>query len=235
MNSETRNSESQQVTIALVTAGSAKRSEGPFYTGDVGELPLDTRRVLVQLLAGPSLDGLRHGKLWPVLLRDEAVLRRRLGDLFLDLEIDRELEVAYTRQADTDDLDMPRLLRRTKLSFVDSLVVLNLRQRLTLADSYSERAVVSEKELLDDLAVFQRTGNTDQHGFEKRIRTSIKKMVDRSIMQPISGSEDRYEISPTLKLLFSAEMIASIAERYERMATGEQLTGDHVPESQESE
>ena len=42
------------------------------FLGDSGELPLDTRRALVQLLSGPALDGRRHAKLWPVLLRDET-------------------------------------------------------------------------------------------------------------------------------------------------------------------
>ncbi|MHB1805097.1 MAG: hypothetical protein ACYCO7_09110, partial [Acidithiobacillus ferrooxidans] len=37
------------------------------FLGDSGELALDTRRALVQLLAGPSLDGRRHQKLWPIL------------------------------------------------------------------------------------------------------------------------------------------------------------------------
>ena len=40
--------------------------------GTVVSLSLDTRRVLVQLLAGPSLDGQRHSKLWPILIRDDS-------------------------------------------------------------------------------------------------------------------------------------------------------------------
>jgi len=55
------------------------------YHGDSGELSLDARRVLVQLLAGPSLDGQRHSKLWPVLIRDEMAIRSRLSELFLQL------------------------------------------------------------------------------------------------------------------------------------------------------
>jgi hypothetical protein len=75
------------------------QSEGntALFVGDTGELPLDTRRALVQLLSGPSLDGRRHPKLWPVLMRDESVIRRRLADLFLELVIDRDVQVAFTR------------------------------------------------------------------------------------------------------------------------------------------
>jgi hypothetical protein len=33
---------------------------GNLYPGDAGELPRQTRRALVQLLAGPSLEARRH-------------------------------------------------------------------------------------------------------------------------------------------------------------------------------
>jgi hypothetical protein len=200
-------------------------TETKLYNSDQGDLPLDTRRVLVQLLSGPSLDGRRHGKLWPVLLRDEAVLRRSLSNVFLDLIVDRDLEVAYTRQADSEDLDTPKLLRNVKLTFADSILLLNLRQRLTQADSRGERAVVSEQEIMDDLGVFERAENTDRFGFTKRIRASIKKMILRSILQKVRESDDRFEISPTLKLLFSAEVIEAMSERYQKMINGDLVPG----------
>jgi len=200
-------------------------TENKLYNSDLGDLPLDTRRVLVQLLSGPSLDGRRHGKLWPVLLRDEAVIRHSLSNVFLDLIVDRDLEVAYTRQADTEDLDTPKLLRNVKLTFADSILLLNLRQRLTQADSRGERAVVSEQEIMDDLGVFERAENTDRFGFTKRIRASIKKMILRSILQKVRESDDRFEISPTLKLLFSAEVIEAMSERYQKMINGDLVPG----------
>ncbi|WP_228756104.1 DUF4194 domain-containing protein [Pseudomonas aeruginosa] len=72
----------------------AQAPANTLFLGDSGELALDTRRALVQLLAGPSLDGRRHPKLWPILVRDEAVIRRRLAELFLELVIDRDIQVA---------------------------------------------------------------------------------------------------------------------------------------------
>ena len=44
----------------LKAEDSAQASDQALYPGDSGELSLDARRVLVQLLAGPSLDGQRH-------------------------------------------------------------------------------------------------------------------------------------------------------------------------------
>jgi hypothetical protein len=174
------------------------------FAGDSGELEQETRRVLVQLLAGPSLDGRRHPKLWPVLVRDEALIRRRLSELFLDLVMDADLQVAFTRQADAGDLETPVLLRRAQLTFLDSIMLLHLRQRLTQADAQSERAVISVDEIVEHMSVYERSTNTDRAGFNKRIQASIEKIKTHSILQKIRSSEDRYEISPTLKLLFSA-------------------------------
>lgn len=199
----------------------AQPSADTLFLGDSGELALHTRRVLVQLLAGPSLDGRRHSKLWPVLVRDEAVIRRRLAELFLELVIDREVQVAFTRQADTGDLEVPLLLRRAQLTFIDSILLLHLRQRLTQADSHGDRAVVSTDEIMEFLTLYERASNTDRAGFVKRVNASIEKIKKHSILLKIRASEDRFEISPTLKLLFSAEEIQALTHLYQRMAAGE--------------
>ncbi|HEX3748767.1 MAG TPA: DUF4194 domain-containing protein [Bryobacteraceae bacterium] len=196
---------------------------GNLYPSDAGELPWETRRVLVQLLAGPSLEARRHPKLWPVLVRDEAVVRRHLSELFLDLAMDVDQKVAFTRQADVGDADSPVLLRRSQLTFLDSVLLLYLRQCLTQADTKGERAVVSVDEILEHLNIYQAAASTDRAGFAKRIHASIEKMKKNNMLQKIRASEDRFEVSPTLKLLFSAEQIQQLARLFDRMASGEAI------------
>ncbi len=191
------------------------------YQGDCGDLSLDARRVLIQLLAGPSLDGQRHSKLWPILIRDEMAIRSRLSELFLQLVIDRDLQVAFTRQAETGDLEVPRLLRRANLTFLDSILLLHLRQRLTQAEAHGDRAVVSTDEIVEFLSVYEQAGNTDRALFEKRIHASIEKIKKHSILRKIRASEDRFEISPTLKLLFSAEEIQALTRIFRDMQAPE--------------
>ncbi|MBF0470571.1 MAG: DUF4194 domain-containing protein [Gammaproteobacteria bacterium] len=190
------------------------------YQGDCGELTLDARRVLVQLLAGPSLDGQRHSKLWPILIRDEVAIRGRLSELFLQLVIDRDLQVAFTRQAETGDLEVPRLLRRANLTFLDSILLLHLRQQLTQAEARGNRAVVSTDEIVEFLGVYEQAGNTDRALFVKRINASIEKIKKHSILRKIRASDGRFEISPSLKLLFSAEEIQALTRIFQEMGKG---------------
>ena len=194
---------------------------GVLFVNDTGELPLDTRRVLVQLLSGPSLEGRRHPRLWPVLLRDEQVIRRHLAELFLELVLDRDLQVAFTSQVAAEELDIPILLRRAQLTFIDSVLLLFLRQRLTQADSHGERAVISRDEMVENLTPYERAASTDRAGFSKRVNASIEKLKKHNILQKLRASDDRFEIAPTLKLLFSAEEIIALTALYDRMAAGE--------------
>lgn len=221
--------EEEMLEIGVSEQASNQTLDQGLYQGDSGELSLDARRVLVQLLAGPSLDGQRHSKLWPILIRDEMAIRSRLSELFLQLVIDRDLQVAFTRQAETGDLEVPRLLRRANLTFLDSILLLHLRQRLTQAEAHGDRAVVSTDEIVEFLGVYEQAGNTDRALFEKRIHASIEKNKKHSILRKIRASEDRFEISPTLKLLFSAEEIQALTRIYHDMQAPE------IPSEQDDE
>ncbi|NIR28995.1 MAG: DUF4194 domain-containing protein, partial [Gammaproteobacteria bacterium] len=195
---------------------SAGEAEG-LYPGDKGTLPLEARRLLVQLLAGPSLDARRHPQLWPVLSRYEADIRSRLADLFLELVLDSDMGVAFVRQADTGELEAPVLLRRTPLTFLESALLLYLRGLLAQADVRGERAVVSLEEMMEQMKLYERNLNTDRAGFEKRARAAIEKVKRNSLLSGIRGSEERYEIAPTLKLLFSADEVAALRQRFSAM------------------
>jgi len=148
----------------------------------------------VQLLSGPSLDGRRHSKLWTVLLRDEIVIRKFFCELFLELVIDRDLHVAFTRQADADEEGVPKLLRHAQLTFLDSVLLLYLRKQLAQAETHSERAVVSKDDIVEELKSYDKSGNTDKAGFERRIYASIEKIKKHNILQKIKNSDNRFEI-----------------------------------------
>jgi hypothetical protein len=195
------------------------------FPGDCGQLPLDTRRVLVQLLLGPAVDARTKSNLWPVLLRDEATVRSRLNDLFLDLVIDRDQRVAFTRQIVDDDLDIPVLLRRANLTFLESALLLLLRQRLTQADTQGERAVIAWQDMAEHLEVFKRIGSGDHARFSRQVDGAVEKAKKIGLLRKIPSSDGRYEISPTLKLLFTAEQVHGLMQVYAGL-TGEKAAAD---------
>ena len=208
------------------TAVDSERKESATFVGDTGSLPIDTRRVLVQLLLGPSIDARRQSKLWPVLLRDEAVIRLRMYELFLEVVIDHEQQVAFTRQVTSEELEVPILLRKASLTFLETALLLFLRQRLTQADAQGERAVVSLSDMQEHLGVFERDNNPDHAKFGRQVVNAVDKAKKLSLLQRIRSSDERYEVAPTLKLLFSAEEIQQLTRTYGQLTQAPQTTSE---------
>lgn len=205
---------------AVLSEADRESSSGAsvLFSGDRGALPVETRRLFVHLLLGPYFDGRREPKQWLVLLRDEAVLRSRLHELFLELVIAHNEKVAFVRQVVADGLDAPILLRRLTLTFVETALLLYLRQRLTQASLQGERAVVSRDELIEHLAVYERERNPDQARYGRQCSAAIDKAANTlNLLRKLRNSGERYEVSPTLALLFPAEEILALLRTYQKL------------------
>ena len=164
-----------------------------------GALVDDSRRVLVHLLQGPFLDGRKDPSRYAQLLRDRAAIEHRLADLFLDLVVDDDAQVAFVRQGE-DDPDAPKLLRRlTGLNRLESV----LRQMLLTQSSRGQRTVVSEAEIQQALAAYRRSTSTDEAGFAKEVRGSIGKLQRAGLLD--EQGED-VEVSPVLRLMIGPDM-----------------------------
>lgn len=224
---------------AALLEGAEEQHASRSFAGDTGELPIETRRVLVQLLLGPALDAQRQTKLWPVLLRDERVVRSRLHDLFLELVIDRDQQVAYTRQVVDPEIEIPVLLRKASLTFLQSALLLLLREQLILAEARGERAVVSRAELVEHLSAYEPAQNRDQAKFAKQAAGAVERAKELNLLRKLRGGDERYEVSPTLKLLFSAEEIQALTATYQtlvaRGALGEPASSDLEPDLSDEE
>lgn len=193
-------------------------SDRVLFPGDRGELRGETRRALVALLAGPSVDGERQPKLWLVLKRDEAVLRSRLSDMFLELTVDDENRVAFVRQVPQHgETDIPILLRRQPLTFLQSAGLLILRAALASASAAGQRAVIGGAELIADLGAYEDPSKSDKARFAKQCAAVVEALKKVSILRPIPGSADRFEVSPTLALLLPAEQLEALTKTYERL------------------
>ena len=197
---------------------------GALWDGDPGSLPRGTRRTLVRLLQGPYLTAELHPELWNSLLADEVAIRRRLGDLFLELVLDREAGLAFTRNAHDPTGESPSVMRTLPLTLVDTVLLLHLRTLLLRTTTPGERVFVDRGEIDDHLAVYRPHVSTDHSGFMRRVSSSIDKLKRASLLRETDVPE-RYEISPVLALVFSADEVAAVAAEYRRLL-GEDDGGD---------
>lgn len=190
--------------------------DASLWSGDSGELAAGSRRVLIQLVKGPYLSAERHPEAWKVLLTDTAALRSRLADLFLDLVLDEALGVAFVRNAPQTEVEAPQVVRTMPLTFIDSALLLFLRREL-LRGSGASRVFIGRDEVYDHLNNYRPSDTTDEAGFRKRVDSAWAKMLKHSLLVR-TDTEDRVEISPILRLVFSTEQIQAVQDEYQRLA-----------------
>ncbi|GGC43677.1 hypothetical protein GCM10010974_27550 [Brevibacterium sediminis] len=191
------------------------------WSGDTGTLGERTRRVLLELLKGPYVSGTQAPQLWAALVADESLVRSRLHDLFLDLVIDRVDEFAFTRKIVTDEIDAPAAVRSERLTFLDTAMLLVLRQ-LLLAAPGEKRVIVDREEVYERLAIY-RTG--DESTFQRNLNGAWSRMSNRLRVLHKAG-DDRFEISPMVKFLIDEDRVRELIAVYERIAAGETDTGE---------
>lgn len=191
----------------------ADNTRDQLWPGDTGTLPDRTRRVLLRLVRGPYLSGAREPLLWAALLSDEAAIRTRLADLFLDLVVDPANEFAFVRNAPTETA--PSAVRSETLTFLDTAMLLVLRQTL-LSEEGRGRVIVGQTEVFEQLAVY-RTPDRDEKDFTARLNSSWHKMHNKLRVLHASG-DDRAEISPVLRLIVDADQVRAITAEYQRIA-----------------
>ena len=189
---------------------------GALWDGDPGSLPRDTRRTLVRLLQGPYLTTELHPELWNALLKDEADIRRRLGGLFLELVIDRAAGLAFTRNASDPTGAAPSVMRAMRLTLVDTVLLLHLRTLLLRANTPGERVFVDRSEIDDHLSVYRPHTSTDHTGFMRRVSSSVDKLKRAALLRDTDVAE-RYEVSPVLALVFTADEVAAVTAEYRRL------------------
>lgn len=211
------------------TADIDERSDvaAALWAGDTGVLGMESRRAILDLIKGPYLSGRANPGLWSALLADEAAVRSRLHELFLDLVVDRVGEFAFVRNVDAGDLATPRTVRTESLTFLDTAMLLTLRQMLLHRDGEG-RVIVGQDEVFEQLRVY-RPADHDEKLFRSRLNSSWMNMKNKLRVIHQTGTADggeRAEISPVLRLIVDAEQVRQIEAEYRRIAGSEHRRND---------
>lgn len=194
-------------------------SPDALWPGDTGSLSLASRRALVQLLKGPLITATKHPVIWAAVLSDESALRARLSEVFLDLVLDENAGIAFTRMvAAGEDLEIPQVLRTETLTHVDTLVLLHLRSQVTHALP-GERVIVDADDLFTEILVYRSVTDTDEAAFRKRFSTSLTRLDTKFNLLSTTETAGRYEVSPALKHILDPDTVAAITAEYQRFAT----------------
>lgn len=207
----------------------------PLYPGDTGRLSLEQRQLLVYLLKGPYLLRSERPNLWKTLFTSRKVIESSLNDLFLTLIMSEDMGVAFCKQADVGELESPQFLRQFELRFIDSVLLLEMRERLYASEVKGERSLISLESIEEILKSFDPNSKTNEKIFRQHVGAVVKRMLERRLLLRVSSNTDLFEISIVLKLLFNAEEIQALQEAYLEKARREESVADRLGRLEGSE
>jgi hypothetical protein len=193
-------------------AGGDTGAGAHLWPGDHGSLPAPARLALARLVRGPYLAADADPDTWRALLSHEDAVRERLSDLYLDLVIDADAQVAFVRDVPT--ADAPQVVRELTLTFLDTALLLHLRA--LLLDSADGRVAISRDEAADHLGMYRRRGGGSPMDFTRQLDATWARLIESGMLEPLSG--DRCVVSPVLRTVFGADQVAALSAEYARLA-----------------
>lgn len=193
------------------------------FDGDTSQLPPEACWTLQELITAPHVRK-ESRKYWAALLQQEDILRSRLSELGLLLEINRDRGYAFTRQAVDPGTYSRTLLRAKTLSLAASALALFLYKRYLDA---SQDPIVETDDMIEHMLSYKPPDDTDEARFTGRTRRAIQALADAHVIKPIPGTE-RYLIYGVITSLLSAERVEALKARYQAIASG--AAGDGQPE-----
>ena len=190
-------------------------------------LPHEARRALVYLLRQGSALARQKSEIFELICRYQDSLRNHLENMYLRLVIDERYGVAFIANAHNDEDDegeSVRLIIRRTLTLYDTLLILVLRKYYQDRETQGEHKIVIDIETIEaGLSPFLPLTNSTRSD-RKQLGASLKRMIEKRILGIVRGSEERFEISPLIRYVVSAEFLQHMLNEYRRLA-GEQ-SGD---------
>lgn len=197
-------------------------------------MPAEARRTLVFLLRQGVVLASRKSKVFEAVCRYETHIRRHLSDVYLNLVLDDKAGVAFIAgmqsehqqkvdaQVDAadeqDEEEFSSLISRRVLPLYETLLLLVLRKYYQSRELCGEQKIIVDIEKIEsDLSVFLPLSNSERTD-RKKLNGALKRMVDSKILSVVRGSTDRFEITPIIRYVVSAEFLESMLKEYERLA-----------------
>ncbi len=195
------------------------------------KMPSEARRALVFLLRQGVILSSQKSMLFEAICQYEAEIRQHLSEVYLKLVLDEKSGVAFVASAinehgqnsEEDDygeteVETVSLITRRTLPLYDTLLLLVLRKHYQNREIYGEQKIVIDSERIEsDLSPFLPLSNSTRSD-RKKLNGALKKMVSHKILSTVRGSMDRFEITPVIRYVVSAEFLESMLAEYTRIA-----------------
>lgn len=145
-------------------------------------------------------------ELWECLLNNVSPLTDYFAKIGLQLVIDQSDAMAYLRQSDDDDHEadssgLPRLFRRTQMTYEQTVLCVLLRDHLRMfeeEDVQDERCVILQSDLL---AIFESffPAQADQVRLNRILSTNLRRLEELKFVRQFEKEPPSWEIRRIVK------------------------------------
>lgn len=183
------------------------------FAGDEGRLSMAERKTFMYLVRFRYLSAEQNPNEWATLLESENLIRSRLNDMFMQLHVDRNYEVAFKRQVHPEAGGrFPTLLHDVAYSREETILLVFLRGRFRSERAGGSEAVLVDKEdLMANVEQFRPKHATNHSGDARKAENAIDTLVKARILQKTSDP-DRFRISPVIEVLLPIEVLSKLAQ-----------------------
>ncbi|MFF2450865.1 DUF4194 domain-containing protein [Isoptericola sp. NPDC058082] len=194
---------------AFVEVPALADDDASLFAGDTGVLPYEARRALALVLQRRYLSAAAHPAEWKALLAHQDVLASRCHDLFVELVVDRDYEIAYKRQVREAGLSIPVLLKDEPYKRVETLLMLFARNRFRQEQGAGERAAhVDAEELVDYALGFLAADETNLAARRREVDNAVATLVREHVLDEVA--EGRYRVQPVVEILLPVERLREL-------------------------
>ncbi len=184
------------------------------FPEDTGGLTLSARKALVMLLKRHHIWSMRHPREWAAIVKWRDEINQRLNDLFLELVVDEEREVAYKRQAGRDlGRVFTTLLHDSTYTREEAGVLLHIRDVYRREKrAGNDSAFVDKSEMVEELDYVRPPGTKDHTKADQYLDRAIERLTKDGFLIEEKADPDRMRISPVIETLLTVERLHAFRE-----------------------
>lgn len=179
----------------------------------------DWSEVAVRLFQGVIYR--EDGRPWNILLRNLSPLEEYFGRVGVRLVVDESEGFAFLRQLQTEDLPpefehLPKMFRRTRLSYDATLLTILLREELRRFEEEevdNQRCVISADDLFEQWKAYFPT-DSDEVKLRKSLNTAIRTLEGLKFVRRFGSNTNDWEIRRILKARLIAADLESVRDQF---------------------
>lgn len=192
---------------------------------ELGRLPAEARKALVNLMRHGCVLASQKSLVFETLCRHQTPLRQHLADMYLRLILDERNGVAFIANSEAnveedESGESARLIIRRSLTLYDTLLLLVLRKYYQERETQGEQKIIVDIERIEaGLTPFLPLTNSSRSD-RRKLAPSLKRLLEKKLISVVRGNQDRFEISPLIRYVVSAEFLQRMLDEYLHLAKG---------------